>query len=127
MSILVDSSVWISFFRGDPEADSLNNLIDENMICTNDMILFELLPALKIQKKTRLISLLNVIENFPIDIHWEALIKLQTTCLRNGANGIPLADLILVQHAQQHQLRIWSFDKHFKIMAAHINVPLLSI
>ena len=48
--VLVDSLVWIKFFKtGD---DTLEELIGEDMVCTNELILTELLPVLmKLSKK----------------------------------------------------------------------------
>jgi hypothetical protein len=43
--ILVDSSVWISFLKGNEEGKLLFPLLDSNQACVNDLILTELLPA----------------------------------------------------------------------------------
>jgi len=43
-NVLIDSSVWIDFLSGKPEAVPMLELIDNNLICTNDLILTELLP-----------------------------------------------------------------------------------
>ncbi len=37
--VLIDSSVWIAYFKGAESALSLNGLIDTNNICVNDLIL----------------------------------------------------------------------------------------
>ena len=47
MSILVDSSVWIDYFRDGKNSERLDHFIDENLIVTNDLILTELIPFLK--------------------------------------------------------------------------------
>lgn len=46
--ILVDSSVWIDYFRGSNhiKIHDFENLIDNNQICINDLILSELIPSL---------------------------------------------------------------------------------
>jgi hypothetical protein len=56
--VLVDSSVWIDYFRGsiNPKILVVGDLIDTNRICINDLILTELIPFL-LQKKN--IMLLN--------------------------------------------------------------------
>ncbi len=38
MRVLVDSSVWINWFRGSG-GDELDTLIDENLLAINDLIL----------------------------------------------------------------------------------------
>ncbi len=42
MSVLVDSSVWIDYFRGTGE--ELDYLIEEAVVATNELILAELVP-----------------------------------------------------------------------------------
>ncbi|NOX90781.1 MAG: PIN domain-containing protein [Calditrichaeota bacterium] len=42
MPVLVDSSVWIDYFRAGIKSEKLDELIDENLICTKDIILAEL-------------------------------------------------------------------------------------
>jgi predicted nucleic acid-binding protein len=48
-NILVDSSVWIEYFRGKKEAAVLDELIDRNQLCINNLILSELIPFLRIK------------------------------------------------------------------------------
>jgi hypothetical protein len=40
MQILVDSSVWIDYFRNGFNSGKLDMYIDQNLICINDLILF---------------------------------------------------------------------------------------
>ncbi|MGO9146613.1 MAG: PIN domain-containing protein, partial [Desulfomonilia bacterium] len=41
MSILVDTSIWIEYFRSGNNSEKLDFLIDENLIVINDLILAE--------------------------------------------------------------------------------------
>ena len=45
--ILIDTSIWIEYFRGSKAVNSaiVDNLIDNNQICVNNLILSELLRA----------------------------------------------------------------------------------
>jgi len=63
MSILVDTSVWIEYFRSGKYSEKLDFLIDENLVLTNDLILSELIPFLKVRNKTKIINLLLKITN----------------------------------------------------------------
>ena len=56
MQVLVDSSVWIEYFRGNTKADKLDYLIDIDAILINDLILTELIPFLKIKNQNKLIT-----------------------------------------------------------------------
>ena len=46
MEVLVDTSVWIDYFRSGEKSEKLDFLIDENLVVINDLILTELLPLL---------------------------------------------------------------------------------
>jgi len=50
MGVLVDTSIWIDYFRGGDVSKGLNYLIDENIVVINDIILAELVPYLIIKK-----------------------------------------------------------------------------
>ncbi len=51
--LLVDTSVWIAYFRGDKHAKKLDEDIDANRICTNELILSELLPLIRFKKELK--------------------------------------------------------------------------
>ena len=124
MSVLVDSSVWIDYFRSGRTAESLEFLIEQNLVLTNDLILSELLPALTIQKQNRLVVLLRQLAKNPVRIDWENIIRLQTTCLRHGINKVGIPDLIIAQHVLQYDLRLLTHDKHFALLARHFRLLL---
>lgn len=119
MSVLIDSSVWISYFRGKAQSDAVDFLIDENLIVTNELILAELLPVLLVRRQKKLAGLLSEIPKLPLEINWKELIALQVTCIKNGINNVGLSDLIIAQNAKQHQATLYSLDKHFKLIAGH--------
>lgn len=119
-NILVDSSVWIEYFRGKKEAAVLDELIDRNQLCINNLILSELIPFLRIKKENTLIKILMTIKNIAIKIDWEEIIDFQEINLRNGLNKIGISDLIIVQNVRDNNLRLYSLDKHFELMSKHI-------
>jgi predicted nucleic acid-binding protein len=119
-NILVDSSVWIEYFRGKKEAAVLDELIDRNQLCVNNLILSELIPFLKIKKEHSLIKILMAIKNMAIKIDWEEIIDFQEINLKNGLNKIGIADLIIVQNVRDNDLHLYSLDKHFELMSKHI-------
>jgi predicted nucleic acid-binding protein len=125
--ILVDSSVWISFFKGNEEGKLLFPLLDSNQACVNDLILAELIPSLIQKKEVTLVGLLKSIEKTEIDIDWEEIIRMQTVNLKNGLNRIGIPDLVIAQNAIQNQIGLFSFDKHFEIMKKHIGLKLFEI
>ncbi len=126
MSILVDSSIWIDYFRDIGQADALEFLIEEDLVVLNDLILAEIIPPLHIHKKKNIISLLREIKRQPISIDWDEIIQLQTLCLSKGINGVGIPDLIIVQNAIQGRLKLLSNDKHFSLISKHLPLELFS-
>ena len=119
-TVLVDSSVWIEYFRGKKEVTVLDELIDRNQLCINNLILSELLPFLRIKKENALIKTLMTIKNIAIKIDWAEIIDFQEINLRNGLNNIGIPDLIIMQNVRDNNLLLYSLDKHFELMNKYI-------
>jgi predicted nucleic acid-binding protein len=115
--ILVDSSVWIAFFRGSTPQDALFELIDANQICINDLVLSEIVPPLLIRKEKGLVDTLYRIQRYPLSINWPELINFQVKNLRKGINKVGISDLIIMQNVIQQNLVLYSLDSHFTKMA----------
>lgn len=117
-NILIDTSIWIEYFRGSGniKSDIINNLIDNNQICTNNLILSELIPPLKLKKELKLIDILITIRNIPINIIWEDIINYQIINLKNGINNVGIPDIIIMQNVINNNLELFSLDKHFQLM-----------
>ena len=124
MKVLVDTSMWIDYFRGGNNSKDLDFLIDENLIVTNDIILAELIPYLKIKMQMKVIELLREVNKISLDIHWEEIIEFQVKCLKGGSNGIGIPDLIIAQNAQQNDCKVYSLDKHFRLLNQVLKVKL---
>ncbi|MFH1931779.1 MAG: PIN domain-containing protein [Pseudomonadota bacterium] len=116
MSVLVDTSVWVEYFRSGNNFEELDFLIDENLIVTNDLILAELIPFLKVRKQRKLTNLLLNINKLNLSISWGQIIEYQYKCLKNGLNGVGIPDLIIAQNAKQNNCEIYSLDNHFSLM-----------
>ena len=125
MQVLVDSSVWIDYFRGNGNTDRLDYLIDENILAVNDLILAELIPFLKIKREHKLITLLSSVINLELNIVWDQITELQYQCLKNGINGVGIPDLIIAQNAIQHRCDLYSLDKHFELMKDVFKLTLI--
>ena len=125
MKVLVDSSIWVDYFRGVVEDAKLDFLIDENLVVVNDLILTELIPVLHLRKQNKLINLMQEIACPPMHIDWDGLVQMQIVCLQQGINKVGIPDLIIVQHALQNQLELYTRDKHFKSIAKHVPLSLL--
>jgi len=124
MKVLVDSSVWVAYFRGTAGVAAVDWLIEEGLVVTNDLILAELTPQLLVRGERKLASLLLEIERPPLTLDWDDIIKLQVTCIRNGINKVGIPDLIIAQHAMQYNLSLYSLDKHFMLLSKHVHLNL---
>ncbi len=124
MSVLIDTSIWIDYFKSGDNAEDLEGLIDENLVAINDIILAELVPYLKVKKQDKVIKLLHAVTRLPLNIDWAEIITFQTQCLKNGANDIGIPDLIIAQNAKQHDCSIYSLDKHFRLLHQTVNIKL---
>ena len=124
MSVLIDTSIWVEYFRTGDNSEKLDFLIDENLIVTNDLILAELIPFLKIQNQRKLINLLLNINRFDLSVNWNQIIEYQYKCLKNGLNGIGIPDLIIAQNAKQNHCEIYSLDNHFRLIKDILNLQV---
>lgn len=124
MSILVDTSIWIDYFKTGNNSERLDFLIDENLIVTNDLILAELIPSLKIRNQRTIIDLLNNVNKLDLSINWNQIIEFQFKCSKNGIHGIGVPDLIVAQNAQQNHCKIYSLDSHFTLIKDILEIQL---
>jgi predicted nucleic acid-binding protein len=124
--VLVDSSVWIEYFKGNEKTLPLNRLLDVNTVCINDLILAELLPSINQKKETVLKELLLTITKIPLSINWNTIIYMQTQNLKNGLNKVGIADLIIAQNVMDNDLELFSLDRHFEIMSSLHDFRLFS-
>lgn len=126
MLILVDSSVWIDYFRSGRHSAILDELIDKNVACINNVILAELVPALKVKKSTRVIRVLYNLTHIPLWIDWEEIIDYQTSFLKDGISKIGIPDLLILQNVMQNDLILFSLDKHFRLMQRYFQFELFN-
>jgi predicted nucleic acid-binding protein len=124
MSVLVDTSLWIEYFRSGNNSEKLDLLIDKNLIVINDLILSELVPALRVGRQGKIVNLLFQIQKLELTIDWDQIIEFQFKCLKNGLNGIGIPDLIVTQNAIQNHCEIYSLDHHFRRMKNILGLQL---
>ena len=122
--ILVDTSIWIDYFKGGQSSRDLNVLIDENLVVINDLILAELIPYLRMKRQFTVIKLLQEISRIPLQINWDEIIEFQVKCMKVGANGIGIPDLVIAQNAKENNCNIYSLDRHFRLLKQAMKVNL---
>lgn len=125
MPVLIDTSIWVDYLRSGNFTEKLDYFIDENLIVTNDLILAELVPFLKVRNQTKLISLLRNISRLDLFIDWNQIIDYQYKCLKNGINAVGIPDLIIAQNAIQNDCEIFTRDNHFFLMRDILSLNIL--
>jgi predicted nucleic acid-binding protein len=124
MQVLVDTSIWVGYFRSGRDARNLEFLIDEDIVAINDLVLSELVSFLQIRNEKKLVSLLYELKKLDMQIEWGQIIEFQVKCLRNGVNGIGIPDLLIAQNALQNGCALYSRDSHFMLMKDILDLRL---
>jgi predicted nucleic acid-binding protein len=124
MSVLVDTSVWIEYFKNKDSPERIDFIIDENLVVTNDLILAELIPFLRFRKQKKIIELLQNMNKLQLTINWDEIIGFQVKCLKKGINGVGIPDLIIAQNAKQNDCEIYSTDNHYKLLKNIISIKI---
>lgn len=122
--VLVDTSIWIDFFRGDDIAKPMINLIENGRIVTNDLVLAELIPSVNHKNEQKLKDILLSIERVDLQIDWEKIFEMQTKNLANGFHHVGIPDLIIAQNAINLELLVFENDKHFHPMVSLFGLRL---
>jgi predicted nucleic acid-binding protein len=121
---IIDSSAWIEYFRGNRDYYFITDLIYNNAICTNDIILTELLPSIIHKKENKLAELLTSVNKYALTIDWEGIRNMQILNLERGNNNVGISDIIIAQNCIQNNLNLITNDKHFKTMSKYIPLKI---
>ena len=124
VKVLVDSSVWIDFFR-QKKSNELGRLLEEDLVCINDIILTELIPSLTRSNQKEIIEGLFSLDRIPLSIDWELLRRYQFKNLSNGINKVGIPDLIIMQQVIQFKISLYTNDNHFYLMQNYFKFDLL--
>jgi predicted nucleic acid-binding protein len=68
MQILVDTSIWIDYFKKGEKSLNLDDLLLDDRVVINDIILAELIPLLNLKKQFTIIDLLKNVVFYPLII-----------------------------------------------------------
>lgn len=124
-SILIDSSVWIEYFRTGKPA-KLDRVIEEDLACINQLIFTELAPVLSLKNEIELLEGLQAIRMIPMNIDWDIIRDYQLMNLQNGINMVGIPDLVILQQVINQKKSLFSYDKHFKLMQNHLSFDLIT-
>lgn len=123
--VLVDSSVWIQYFKS-AGVPLLEQLLEEDFACTNDLILTELQPVLMHRGRHDILEGLMALERVTLRVDWELIRAYQLMNLQNGINKVGIPDLVIIQQVIEEKITLFSFDKHFRLMNEFLNFELIT-
>ena len=116
--LLVDTSVWIDFFRKkEPAYSCVSRLLDESSICCMGLILAELLQGAKSEKELEVLRDFLLVFNFlPDDMTlWLKAGELSYS-LRRAGKTVGLSDCYISVSARANNVKILTFDRHFHLI-----------
>lgn len=125
--ILIDSSVWIDFFRNKDSSfiDKIELLLKSGRAVYTGIIVIELINGAKGKKELQVLeNMFGVMEMFS---------EKESTHLNTGKLGYEIArkgytlgvvDLLIAQIAMENNLSLLTMDEHFKIIAKYSELRL---
>jgi predicted nucleic acid-binding protein len=126
--ILIDSSIWIEFFRRpeSPVSLVLDHLLAHRLVCTTGLIKAEVVPGARSPRDfRRLRSLFDALPLAPErDGFWSHLIRFRRRLQTKGIIGIGIPDLIIATVAIQNRKLVFTADEDFLRMIPHLPVQL---
>lgn len=118
--VLVDTSVWIAYFRdgNSAAAAELDRLLDEGSAVTCGLVEAELLPGLKSRDRERIRGWMSALRCLPIPTEiWPEVGAIQEKALARGVGPFSVPDLVIAATALLHEASVFTLDRHFKKIA----------
>ena len=114
---LIDTSVWIEFFRGRKEGikKRILELLDHNRIFTNGIVIAELLVGSSGKREINFVKE-NLLKLNYLDTGMEFFFSCgeMGNQLRQAGISVPFSDLVIATHAKQHRLIVLTLDQHYE-------------
>jgi predicted nucleic acid-binding protein len=124
--VLVDTSVWIEFFRRrEPYYSSVSKLMDHEKVCCIGIVLAELMQGAKSEKELGTIrDFLHVFDFLtgPAEL-WAGAGELSFALRRKGKSA-GLSDCYIAAVARSAGVRIFTLDKHFIAIRKETGIEL---
>lgn len=126
--VLIDTSVWIHALRptGNPSVRKhVRDLIAEGRAATCEMVVLELVGGTRTEVEYReLCEDLEALQQFPITQSvWRSAYRIAYTLCHEGLS-IPATDILIPAVAANYGCSLLHRDKHFDVMARHIELPI---
>lgn len=122
---LVDTSIWIRFFRGKSEIirNRVVDLLDDERIVINGVVISELFLGARGKKEVQFIKdCISGLDYLDSDQNFFLQCGQLGLQLRKKGINIPLSDLMIATHGKIHKLCIMTTDKHFENIALPLQI-----
>jgi len=125
--ILVDSSVWIDYFRGvsTPESERLDVLLGSEPVAIGDLILAEVLPGFAVEREfnqaRRLLTGLHVRTLGGREIAIQAARNSRALRAR-GVTVRKTIDSVIATHCIEHDVALLYSDRDFDPFVEHLGL-----
>ena len=127
--VLVDSSVWIEFFRkNEPYHGIVSRLMDGEQIICCGVILAELMQGAKSDKELAVLENFLQVFTFINDTPelWAAAGKLSHKLRRKGVT-VGLSDCFIAVAAASANVRVATLDNHFDLLSKPAGISLFPL
>jgi predicted nucleic acid-binding protein len=111
--IIVDTSIWVEFFRLNPDyVQKLTSLLENRQVATLEPVFAELVYGSKsVKEKNVLMAYWNVLPKYRLSDGY-LLDAAEFANLHNHQNlGIGLIDTILIKVTIENEAKLWTLDK----------------
>lgn len=125
--ILVDSSVWIDYFRGTstPQSDMLDQLLAREAVCVGDLILAEVLQGFRRDEQyrpaRRLMLSFQTVELGGREIALKAA-QNHRALRRAGITARKTIDTIIATHCIENGFHLLHSDRDFEPFVTHLGL-----
>lgn len=117
--VLVDTSVWIDFFRKKDSAlaEKLDVLLDSDQVAISPLIQLEILGGCKTREFEKVRWVLSSLPAIlPAPSTWELIADWTQTAVKRGER-FGVVDFVIAAAAKESGAKLWSLDGDFQRMA----------
>jgi len=127
VKVLVDTSVWIEFFRGkEPGKSAVERLMDEGAICCVGLVMAELIQGARSEREIEVLKeFVSVFDFLDEDVAtWEKAGRLANLMRKKGST-VPLSDCYLAVLASCGAVAVMTLDSHFDLLTNELDLKVL--
>lgn len=126
--VLVDTNIWIRAVQknGDLMAKvALETLLEEGEAAFCGPVKLEFLGAVRLEHRKRFDTLFASVTNLPADESiWDDAIKIARRVYDETRFTMPWNDMLIAAIALRHDVRVYSLDRHFAVLANVVGIKL---